>query len=491
LYKDLFSYDKSDWHIKTNIPNGIPDYIDEIAFALDSSWSMEIERFKFMEPIPVKGRFSNSSRYKIYARKFVGDDSGNFGFTYPKEQSSGPTGWSSIIHINTDWHSLGYDSNPKSALYVACAHEFFHAIQYAMTWNVVNKIELDDFPLSWLEGTATSMEELAFPSVNDYIGYSIYYFKNPTMSLLIDNGSDLANYANSLLMLYIYFFSQKNQDISFLRTATFNNYTKSLSFNQNLKITSKSLGTTWTELLNNFHTASFFTGKRSDTTKFINDATQFKEWSYTDDPPENSASIRKSISPYSMETFSRQRLLSVKDTLNIYLHNLSPLNFQIEKNWGASLILSRDSNDSIIPIFLDSAGEGSLEITQWTSFKKALVIITNGDPVQTRQYEVMFDDGGKVHNSFQQFAMFPNPASIRKNSVKFTCTEIDAIYIYTTAGSLIYKYFPSKITNEVIWNLKNNSNKTIAPGFYSAVIKYRDIDGGPLELTHRKLLIIP
>ena len=48
------------WQLKSG-SNGIPDYIDEVARALDSTWNMEIERFGFPEPHPYSSGDHNSS----------------------------------------------------------------------------------------------------------------------------------------------------------------------------------------------------------------------------------------------------------------------------------------------------------------------------------------------------------------------------------------------------------------------------------------------
>ena len=54
LQNDNYGFDTlNNWRQKISAPNGIPDYVDEIAWALDSSWSIEVDRFGFQEPIPL------------------------------------------------------------------------------------------------------------------------------------------------------------------------------------------------------------------------------------------------------------------------------------------------------------------------------------------------------------------------------------------------------------------------------------------------------
>ena len=47
---------------------------------------------------------------------------------------------------------MGYQEHPEYGVRVTCAHELFHAVQYAMSWDVKESIFLDDFPLSCIEG---------------------------------------------------------------------------------------------------------------------------------------------------------------------------------------------------------------------------------------------------------------------------------------------------------------------------------------------------
>ncbi len=44
------------WRTKNNQPNGVPDYVDEVAWDLDSAWSMEIGQFNYIQPIPYTDR---------------------------------------------------------------------------------------------------------------------------------------------------------------------------------------------------------------------------------------------------------------------------------------------------------------------------------------------------------------------------------------------------------------------------------------------------
>ena len=409
LQNDNYGYDTLiNWLQNTTTPNGTPDYVDEIAWALDSSWSMEVDRFGFQPPIPLVENTHNSLRYKVVAFSFGDSD---YGSTYPIGKSDSRQGWVSSIQINTDFESLGYGLNPEDAIRVTCAHEFFHAIQFAMIWNVVTlgTLQLDDYPISWLEGTATSMEEIGFPSINDYVQYAGGYFDEPETPFFNDNmpSGKLDNfiYSNSLLGIYLYNYVRNSPDIYFFHTMMYNNFLKRTPFDQNLRQTSTSLGTTWTALLNKFHTSSFFSGLNSDTSVFLSDAHHFDSLFYQQDTAISSAPLQKSIPPYAMNIFTYQSPLIQSDTLFLHLRHISDNNISLDMPWAAAAILRKNGKNTIIPISLNNKGDGALTVKNWTVSDQILVLVTNGDPSQTKDYSVAFDNCAITHNENEKFTI--------------------------------------------------------------------------------------
>jgi hypothetical protein len=404
LQNDNYGFDTlNNWRQKIGTPNGIPDYVDEIAWALDSSWSAEVDRFGFQEPIPLKEGTHNSSRYKVIA---LGDD--EYGATSPTGKSTTQKGWSSVIEIGTNFNFNGYTSHPEDAIRVTCAHEFFHTIQFAMTWNVIESspLQLDDFPIAWLEGTATAMEDLTFPDINDYLQYSSLYFRSPATSFFSDNiSNNMFWYTNSLLGLYLYNHTKDNPDIYFIYTMLYNHFTAKTSFDQNLQSTSASFGTTWTELLNNFYVSSFFSGLNADTDKFLPDAALFDSLYYAQDSATNSTPIQKTISPYSMGIYTYQSPSIQSDSLFIHLRHVSINDNSLEKPWAATAILRKKGSNTTIPISLDSTGDGNLTVTNWAISDQMLVFVTSGYPTQAKIFSVTFDNCPVTHNENENFTI--------------------------------------------------------------------------------------
>ncbi len=427
LKKDFIGYDQvNNWRQKTNLPNGIPDFVDEIAWALDSSWSMEIDKFGFNQPYPYIDQIRNSALYKVV----VVNENG-YGSTFPVKKAENQNGWSSLIHININYGSFTNGASFESGIRVTCAHEFFHAIQFAMTNNVSDEysLVLDDYPLTWIEGTAACMEELAFPDINDYLQYTNLFFSSPTISFVHDGERETASYSNFysnvLLALYLYYHTQQQPDISFIRSIFVNSFVNKIPFFQNLSITSKSNGRSWTELLNRFHTASYFTGKRFDTSVFLSDAQLFTDWDYSIYNSNSYGPSKQSISPFAMGIYHHKPIF-FSDTLTIKMEYESQNNISADQTWAASLILRKSGRDTIVPISLDMNGGGLIKISSWKAFTDAIVIITNGDPSDTRDYTIYFEDCPRTHNAGESFTVFKE-AENHNSSASMTIKTISDV----------------------------------------------------------------
>lgn len=141
--------------------SGYPDYVEWAAHYADSTWNEEVDRLGFKNPIvgpdhPYKITFANNDYY---------------GTTYPTGDGS------TRMELNSSFDGFPDNTDPdgrvKGSLKVTIAHEFKHAISYAINrWNG----ESD----RWAEMDATLMEDVVFDNVNDYYNYnqdsgSIFY----------------------------------------------------------------------------------------------------------------------------------------------------------------------------------------------------------------------------------------------------------------------------------------------------------------------------
>ena len=156
--------------------NSVPDYVEWVAEAADSSYNYEILQLGFTDPIP------SGYSYEVYIY-----DSNYYGLT---RQVNNPAG--TIIEIENDFVGFPSNTDPegdqKGAIKVTMAHEFKHAIQYAENgWGGNSN--------SWAEMDATLYEEVVYDDVNDYYNYlenfGSNFFGRPTSTLIPGSYEDI------------------------------------------------------------------------------------------------------------------------------------------------------------------------------------------------------------------------------------------------------------------------------------------------------------
>ena len=149
--------------------DGIPDYVEEVAQAADSTYRHEVQRLGYTDPIP------SGETYDI---EILDKPCGTIE-CYGQTVSNGTN---TFIQIENDFEGFPPNDDPEGdqigAVKVTIAHEFKHAIHYA-----ANKWQGET--ANWLEMDATMMEEVVYDNVNDYYNYlqsSESIFNNPSNS---------------------------------------------------------------------------------------------------------------------------------------------------------------------------------------------------------------------------------------------------------------------------------------------------------------------
>jgi hypothetical protein len=421
---DLYHYSPAPPYNRVSQPNGIPDYVDETAWALDSAWRMEVDKFGFQQPFPYKDSLRSSDRYKVLIQSPGENEEEVYGYTM-FYQKIGNNSFSSFIIMRNEWSGfntepLKYDTDPSPAIHVTCAHEFFHAIQYAMTWDIVNSSMLDDFPLTWTEGCATTMEELAFPNVDDYVQYTMPYFSKPSISFFSkeDNTDYNRIYLRSLFLIYATTRLWNDSNAGFFREMYTNNFEAIVPFRENITKSLSKIALTWPVALNKFHTASYFTGSRSDTTIFLADAGEFVEWSPVLTSPQT-----VSIAENSVGIFSIKRQNTHYDTLFI---KFEPEDDWTElDSWAGSVILHQDKSARIIPVALNQDGKGTLIVPDWKTQDECIAVISSGFSQSARKYNVDFTPCTIMHISGTNDTVFGSQAnSIHPYAIVHACSDL-------------------------------------------------------------------
>lgn len=121
---------------------------------LNQVWRFEVDKLGY--PAPMKdGKRGGNDKFDFYLKDL--NPKGMFGYcTNERRTRLGPNIQTAYCVLDNDFQ--GYSSPPRESLRVTAAHEFFHAIQFA----------LDTYEDTWLlESTATWMEERFADKVND------------------------------------------------------------------------------------------------------------------------------------------------------------------------------------------------------------------------------------------------------------------------------------------------------------------------------------
>ncbi|MDR3013289.1 MAG: hypothetical protein LBU70_08800 [Chitinispirillales bacterium] len=494
------SGDPMSWRVRTFGGNGVPDYIDEAAFALDSAWSMIVDRFGFVQPINIPSPDDGSTEYYSV---LIARGSGEYGVTWLYGPGPGPgPGFSSYIQINSDWSGsewaqLGYNQRPIDALWITAVHEFFHSVQFAMAWNdLTSHLSLNYLTYGWLEGSAVLMEDIAFPEINDYLQYLDRYFNNPRTPLLNNNNI----YLNSIILKYLYEKTNLSDNIGFVRAVHFNHYNdRAITFRRNLEITSQTYaGKSWAETLNAFHAESYFTGNRSRRPwAFVSDAELMRRWTIPAPIHRDSVSITRNVNPNSAEFLRYIPLDDHPDTLEIIINGTRDPSLT-GQTWAASLLVMEGDSDSvgIVRIPMNQSGVGSIKIADWKSKAGCLIIVSNAGTI-TRSVTVRFD-GVSTFDSISPMRIFPNVArKSRGEAIRIHGDNITEVRITTQDGKLLDYYSESsaarsmlqKNGNTIEWRLDPNSR--LAPGVYIVSLSSRNPLSNRRDTHRRKIMILP
>ena len=136
--------------------NGVPDYVDEVARVFEEVWDLQINQLGYNPPLS-----DGDNVYDIYIKNLAIQQA--YGFTYPIAYTELTT--PSYMEIDNNFTDNIYPVNSRgfNGLRVTAAHEFFHAIQFGY---------YADFDAAWWHIlTATWMEDVVYPDVNDFYQY--------------------------------------------------------------------------------------------------------------------------------------------------------------------------------------------------------------------------------------------------------------------------------------------------------------------------------
>ncbi|UCH10815.1 MAG: T9SS type A sorting domain-containing protein [Fidelibacterota bacterium] len=180
----MIHYDTDGVHspdLTSSQPDGTPDWIVEVATALDSARSLLLS-LGFDEALP-----DGDGIYDVYIKEFGGRTYGETQFESP---STGG-GWIAYLEMDNDFaDDENYYTHGLHAARVTAAHEYFHAVQLAYPWTGGD--------IYFYELSSTWFEEVAYPEVNDWVYWYDDFADNPERSMALTNGYSIAFFGHYL-----------------------------------------------------------------------------------------------------------------------------------------------------------------------------------------------------------------------------------------------------------------------------------------------------
>ncbi|MFB0517096.1 MAG: MXAN_6640 family putative metalloprotease, partial [Candidatus Neomarinimicrobiota bacterium] len=176
-------------------PDGIPDWVVEVAAALDSARSLLLDTLEFDPAIP-----DDDGIYDVYLKDYQGTTYGETHF----ETDVGGGRYITYMEMDNDFsEEERYYTHGIDAARVTSAHEYFHAVQLAYGWRVGNNF--------FYELSSTWFEDIAYPEVNDWVNW--FYIENiitppipfgnqPTQAIQNTDGYSIAIFGHYLTQTY-------------------------------------------------------------------------------------------------------------------------------------------------------------------------------------------------------------------------------------------------------------------------------------------------
>lgn len=172
--------------------NNISDYLEFLGMSFDRAWSIEIDSLGFNPPPDSSGL--PRSVYPVFCRRLSVYGQTWLEYEIPQLPEKN---YVTYIEINTNFNNIveypGITDpivRDSMAIAVTAAHEFNHAIQSGYRlWPENNSF----YDLWFIESSATYMEEVVAPEVNDYLQYLEDYFHH-TNQPFDYSSNDLSDY---------------------------------------------------------------------------------------------------------------------------------------------------------------------------------------------------------------------------------------------------------------------------------------------------------
>ena len=201
--------------------NAIPDYVEEVAFALEHSWDVEIDQLGWAEP-PPDDDLGGNDLFDVYLedldRYIIGYVSGG-----DPSNKVGDNSRTDIVETTASFSHMGLDNDfaeieeiediklsGMDFMRTTVAHEFNHTLQYGYD---------SEEPHRWFwEATATWVETYVWEDIKDSDTHITAAFKSPDSCLLDYGGWDRVESAGHWYALWVFLrYMSENLQVTIIR----------------------------------------------------------------------------------------------------------------------------------------------------------------------------------------------------------------------------------------------------------------------------------
>ena len=160
--------------------NDIPDFVDDVLESAEDSRSVENETLGWTEPEPdgIRGEGVPPGLNRTDAY-LVETHGAYFGYASSDENQQGEVAKQAYLVLDNDFvEFVGPELSAVEAMQVTMAHEYNHVLQFAY----------DSFADRWMfEATATWVEDLVYPEIDDYLNFVPAFAETSRVSLTTDS----------------------------------------------------------------------------------------------------------------------------------------------------------------------------------------------------------------------------------------------------------------------------------------------------------------
>jgi hypothetical protein len=434
--------------------DGVPEYVEEAAAALDGAWALEVGVLGYQPPPPDQG--VDGEEYDVYLK----EQSIAYGYTYPDQY--GPT-TSSFIEIDNNFTNAIYaETRGLDALRVTAAHEFFHAIQFGYYQGADG--------IWWQEATATWMEEVAHPEVDDYLQYLRYFLDQPERALESELGDH--HYGAVLFALFL----DQRHERGLIRT-TWEEWGRQRSaalvhFDQVLR---RQAGRSLGEAASEFGVWNYFTGPRHRPGEFYAEGEKYPAVrSRSPDTPAKVAVQQRDFLDHLASTYVRLEPRQRAGGLS--------LRFAPERGqWRARLLLVGPDT-----LRIQGIGEEPVQVAGWDQYREVALVLSSAEQEGLGYgYELKLEYDPDLIDLPAPLALClgpssPNPFRPGLHAQVFFPFELDRASASTTFtifgadGLLVRRYDlgpRAARTYTQAWDGRNEAGQLVGSGIYYGVLQ--------------------